>query len=210
MTKFQKLSQIYKDIELLESYGDFKAADVLHKKFIREAQLVSNEVKSYKDLMTEFYILAQNPNDDFENLVNWYQNDPGRYTQEEREYIDKAVEKATDQRSRMGKFTTVLNPDNPTLVKEHKSDSGSVIIDKPIDGKKTTKQKVPILNDKEQGYVYRRIIGQIKRLLLKNLQSEADKLALDYSDFFENPKRNDAFVKQVNKIYENLEFSSPI
>lgn len=47
MTKFQKLAQIFKDIDLLESYGDFKAADILHKKFIRLAQ---NEVTpvSYK------------------------------------------------------------------------------------------------------------------------------------------------------------------
>jgi hypothetical protein len=42
MSFFQKLSQINKDIVLLESFGDFKAADVLHKKFIREAQ---NEVQ---------------------------------------------------------------------------------------------------------------------------------------------------------------------
>lgn len=39
MTKLHKLAQLNKDIELLESYGDFKAADVLHKKFIREAQI---------------------------------------------------------------------------------------------------------------------------------------------------------------------------
>ena len=42
MSLFQKLSQINKDIVLLESFGDFKAANVLHKKFIREAQ---NEVE---------------------------------------------------------------------------------------------------------------------------------------------------------------------
>ena len=41
MTKFQKLAQIFKDIELLESYGDFKSANILHKQFIRLAQ---NEV----------------------------------------------------------------------------------------------------------------------------------------------------------------------
>ena len=38
MNKFQKLSQLNKDIELLENAGKFKAADVLHKKFIKEAQ----------------------------------------------------------------------------------------------------------------------------------------------------------------------------
>ena len=38
MNKFQKLSQISKDIEILEAAGKIKAAEVLHKKFIKEAQ----------------------------------------------------------------------------------------------------------------------------------------------------------------------------
>ena len=38
MNKFQKLSQISKDIEILENAGKIEAADVLHKKFIKEAQ----------------------------------------------------------------------------------------------------------------------------------------------------------------------------
>jgi len=38
MNKFQKLYQINKDIELLENAGKIKAANVLHKKFIKEAQ----------------------------------------------------------------------------------------------------------------------------------------------------------------------------
>jgi hypothetical protein len=42
MSKFQKLSQINKDIELLENAGKIKAAEVLHQKFIKEAQQVNN------------------------------------------------------------------------------------------------------------------------------------------------------------------------
>jgi len=38
MNKFQKLAQLNQDIELLENAGKVKAADILHKKFIREAQ----------------------------------------------------------------------------------------------------------------------------------------------------------------------------
>jgi hypothetical protein len=38
MNKFQKLAQLNQDIELLEAAGKIKAADILHKKFIREAQ----------------------------------------------------------------------------------------------------------------------------------------------------------------------------
>ena len=213
MNKFIKLSKINKDIELLETYGDFKAADVLHKQFLRVSQLVSNEVKTPEKFMDELYLLAGNPNEDFENLVKWYQNDPGRYSEQEREYIDKAVEKATDKRNRLGKFTTVLNPDNPTLVKnteDEKIDKDS----KTEENKDTTDKpkgpKMSILDKREQGYVYRRIVGQIKRLLVKNLKRKADKLALDYQDFFENPGSNEQFIKQVNRIYKELNFESPL
>ena len=38
MNKLQKLAQLNKDIELLEAAGKFKSAEVLQKKFVREAQ----------------------------------------------------------------------------------------------------------------------------------------------------------------------------
>jgi hypothetical protein len=38
MNKFQKLAQLNRDIELLENAGKIKAADILHQKFIKEAQ----------------------------------------------------------------------------------------------------------------------------------------------------------------------------
>jgi len=215
MNKFIKLSKINKDIELLETYGDFKAADVLHKQFLKVSQLVSNEVKTPEKFMDELYLLAGNPNDDFENLVKWYQNDPGRYSEEEREYIDKAVEKATGRRNRLGKFTTVINPDNPTLVSvENEPDESNGNDTKDETNEDTTVKKTgpkkPILDEREQGYVYRRIVGQIKRLLKENKKERADKLAKDYQDFFENPARNEAFVKQVNRIYKDFRKASPL
>ena len=215
MNKFIKLSKINKDIELLETYGDFKAADVLHKQFLKVSQLVSNEVKTPEKFMDELYLLAGNPNDDFENLVKWYQNDPGRYSEEEREYIDKAVEKATGRRNRLGKFTTVLNPDSPTLVSvENESDESNGNGTKNVTNEDTkvkkTDPKMPILDVREQGYVYRRIVGQIKRLLKENKKERADKLATDYQDFFENPGSNEKFIVQVNRIYRELGIKSPL
>ena len=161
--------------------------------------------------MDELYLLAGNPNDDFENLVKWYQNDPGRYSEEEREYIDKAVEKATDRRNRLGKFTTVLNPDSPTLVSvENESDESNGNETNEDTKVKKTDSKMPILDVREQGYVYRRIVGQIKRLLKENKKERADKLATDYQDFFENPGSNEKFIVQVNRIYRELKFKSPL
>jgi hypothetical protein len=42
MNKLQKLAQLNKDIELLEAAGKFKAAEVLQKKFVKEAQAQNN------------------------------------------------------------------------------------------------------------------------------------------------------------------------
>jgi hypothetical protein len=39
MNKFQKLAQLNQDIELLENAGKFQAAEVLQRKFVREAQV---------------------------------------------------------------------------------------------------------------------------------------------------------------------------
>ena len=47
MNKFQKLSQINKDIELLENAGKIKAAQVLHQKFIKVAQVVAPNKTNY-------------------------------------------------------------------------------------------------------------------------------------------------------------------
>ena len=53
MNKFQKLAQLNKDIELLENAGKIKAADILHQKFIKEAQyampfdIQPNDVQPY-------------------------------------------------------------------------------------------------------------------------------------------------------------------
>lgn len=40
MNKFQKLARLNRDIELLENAGKIKAAEVLHQKFIKEAQFM--------------------------------------------------------------------------------------------------------------------------------------------------------------------------
>jgi hypothetical protein len=215
MNKFQILSQINKDIELLESFGDIKSANILHTKFLKVSQfLVSEKEKSREDLMDEFFLLAQNPNDDFEKLVEWYESDPGRYSEEDRAYIDEAVKKATDQRKRLGKFTTVVNPDNPTLVSvENESvnpNGNGTSNESENTSVKSTGPKLPILDKREQGYVYRRIVKQIKRLLKENKKERADNLALDYQDFFENPGTNEDFITQVNRIYRELKKASPL
>jgi hypothetical protein len=110
MNKFQKLAQLNKDIELLEKVGKFEAANVLQKKFLKEAQ-----AKSARDLMTEFNTLAQNPNADFDNLVKWWGTNYMNYSPDEQAYINKTIQDRTKQRQSMGTATTTVQPQNQTL-----------------------------------------------------------------------------------------------
>jgi hypothetical protein len=49
MNNFQKLAQLSRDIELLENAGKFDAAEVLQRKFLKEAQAVFNYPSTEKN-----------------------------------------------------------------------------------------------------------------------------------------------------------------
>lgn len=61
MSKFNELSKINNDIELLESYGDYKAADILHNQFLRTAQSLepSRESGPYKQVFDKYFLSAR-------------------------------------------------------------------------------------------------------------------------------------------------------
>lgn len=113
MSKYNSLKKLYSEIELLESAGLIKAANVLHKKFVKEAQ-----AKSANDLMREIFILAQNPGPDFDNLVklvNRNLNSSPAYNEDEIEAIKRSIEKAQKQRQNIGTYSTTVAPPNQTL-----------------------------------------------------------------------------------------------
>ena len=65
MNKFQKLAQLNRDIELLENAGKFEAAEVLQRKFLKEAQanaftgLVSQDAKNIMMQLDQAYNSGQ-------------------------------------------------------------------------------------------------------------------------------------------------------
>ena len=113
MSKYNSLRKLYNEIELLESAGLIKAANVLHKKFVKEAQ-----AKSANDLMREIFILAQNPGPDFDNLILYVKrmlDSSPPYNEDEIEAIKRSIEKAQKQRQNIGTFSTTVAPPNQTL-----------------------------------------------------------------------------------------------
>ena len=70
MSVFKKLSSLNQDIELLESFGDIKAATILHKKFIKESQslMPSRDSGPYNQVFDRYFLSARtNPS---QNLIN--------------------------------------------------------------------------------------------------------------------------------------------
>ena len=61
MNKFQKLAQLNKDIELLENAGKIKAADILHQKFIREAQYMMPQMMMPQMMMPQMMMPQMMP-----------------------------------------------------------------------------------------------------------------------------------------------------
>lgn len=112
MNKFQKLARLYKDIELLENAGKIKAANILHKKFIREAQ--EYQIKPSQELMNEIFLTAQNPTNEYNDLIAAYNANRGAYTREEQAYIAQAIKRADKQRSQ-GTYSTSIQVPNPTV-----------------------------------------------------------------------------------------------
>jgi len=112
MNKFQKLAQLNQDIELLENAGKFKAAEVLQRKFVREAQEYT--VKPAQELMNEIFLTAQNPTNEYNDLIAAYNINRGSYSSDEQGYIAKAIERANKQRLQ-GTFSTSVQPNNPTV-----------------------------------------------------------------------------------------------
>ena len=61
MNKFQKLAQINQDIELLENAGKIEAANILHKKFIKESQYAMPQMMSMMPQMMMPQMMSMMP-----------------------------------------------------------------------------------------------------------------------------------------------------
>ena len=99
MNKFQKLAHLNKDIELLENAGKIKAANILHEKFIREAQTdpfmgLSEIAKKYMMQLDQAYSQKK----PVEPILNSAYNDD-TVTQNDKNILAVHADKIKDQYS---------------------------------------------------------------------------------------------------------------
>lgn len=220
MNKFQKLAQLNKDIELLENAGKFKAAEVLQRKFVREAQL-----KSAKELMTEVNTLAQNPGPDFDNLVLYVNNmlSSFSYNEDEKEAIKRTILNGQKQRQNMGVFSTTIKPQNQTL----SSFETAVPKIKSTNSPATT-QAQPVVQDNFQNYytdqsdtanfsqqqnsnpnaqqesneqkLYMNSLNDIENAFKQQDRNTGEAIYNQTYNQFQNPKRKQFFGNQIQRL----------
>ncbi len=118
MSKFLKLAQLNQDIELLENAGKIKAADILHKKFIREAQttnypddsptpkdsnqpqIANSQPRAYNALLNEINMNADNSV--FNELYQEYINNKSKYPKDEQDYLSWGINRILKFRRSQG------------------------------------------------------------------------------------------------------------
>jgi len=230
MNKFQKLAQLNRDIELLENARKFKAAEVLQKKFIKEAQ--EYDKKPARELMNELNLLAGNPGNQYGDLKAVYQSKRYEYSPEEQTYIDAAIARADKQRQNLGTFSTVVNPQNPTIptqapaqntdptspigqlsqqVQAEQADFATRGLGNTIQtGKENmdiqAKYRMTPQENEAENKLYSSTINEIKKLLATGTQYQRDdakKLYQDTRAKFKNLQRQYLFDQQYQAIERN-------
>jgi hypothetical protein len=125
MSLFRKLAQLNQDIELLENAGKIKAADILHKKFIREAQRAGANppiypessqndspgpkdtppaqdaykgVRPYNLLLND--LMTNYNNGYFDQFYKEYQDNNKFYQEDEQGYLNSGVKRVLQQRAK--------------------------------------------------------------------------------------------------------------
>jgi hypothetical protein len=212
MSKYNNLKKLYSDIEILESAGLYKAASVLHKKFVKEAQAnvyapdqggkiigpdgMEVPIDFFDDgelnlLVTNGVLNIDGKKYTFTYKDEQFENDPNRtigFSAESTGVDDSDLyDTPTPNNSFNQVFTGLGNAMNSGQAKKNQ----------------------PILNDKEQIAVYKRTVDQIASILSRKNVPAAQKLAKDYQNYFSNPQRNVAFQDQVNRIFARFNQQSP-
>lgn len=219
MSKYNSLRKLYNEIELLESAGLIKAANVLHKKFVKEAQEDPADLPSTDQ--------ANQPDDFIYNKQG--QKAPILYMLQQEQFSPEEEEKlintgkGTDING--NEWTYVVNKTNVQVPVSSNTvgqalgiqtnPNSSSAFDNAFAGlgsamnAANAPKKNPILDEREESAVYRRIVDQIKSILSRKNLPAAQKLAKDYENHFSNPKRQTAFKDQVNRIFEQFKQKSP-
>jgi hypothetical protein len=206
MNNFQKLAQLNRDIELLENAGKFDAAEVLQRKFVREAQLgigpAFPQVGRRQPQMGNFQ-LATNP---VSNIAPNY--DPmfdGQVSPQGAPHRDYEGEVTKGQMFAQGLGNAAMQQqqtynqyENPELNAQLQTNRANSVGDNA--NQMQAQNTIP--GDVEPR-LYQTSIQQISNLLNTKMPENRDKAQQIYENTigqFKDPKRKQAFGNQFQQI----------
>jgi len=198
MNKFQKLAQLNQDIELLENAGKFRAAEVLQRKFLREAQAANmyNNSALNKDIKLNSYQGYTTPEQPVVTpMANMY-NDPALNNEIKQ---NKYQGYTTPEQPVVTPMANMYN--DPALNNEIKQNKyqGYTTPEQPV----ATPQATSGDNETAEKNLYQTTIQQIASLLNTKVPENRTKAQQIYENTigqFTNEKRKQAFARQFQAI----------
>jgi hypothetical protein len=202
MNKFQKLAQLNKDIELLENAGMFKAAEVLQRKFVREAQTdpfmgLSEIAKKYMLQLDEAY----NQKKPVESIINNAYNDD-TVTENDKNILAVHADKIKNQYSSNEAYAgqnnayTMATPSTNNSVPAAQQQTSPAYSD-------TANQMQAQNTMPAESPIYQQAINQIANLLNTRVPENriiAQNIYEQTIGKFQDPKRKKAFGNQFQKL----------
>jgi hypothetical protein len=202
MNKFQKLAQLNRDIELLENAGMFDAAEVLQRKFVREAQLGFDpafpQVGRRQPQMGNMQ-LATNP---VPNIAPNY--DPmfdGQVSPQGAPYRDYEGEVTKGQMFAQGLGNAAMQQQSqqqPVVQDNFKN-----YYTEQSDTSNFNQQQNANPNAQQESNeqrLYMNALNDIENALKQNDRNTAEAIYNKTYNEFKNPKRKDLFGKQIQRV----------
>ena len=184
MNKFQKLAQLNQDIELLENAGKFEAAEILQKKFVKEAQVANmyNNPTLNNDIKLNRYQNYQTPQAPQSSATTNMYNDPA---------LNKDI--------KLNRYQEYQTPQDNTAPQ-----SAPNTLSQPQGTSGDTSNDMQANNSMPaESPIYQQAINQIAKLLNTKMPENRDKAQQIYENTigqFKDPKRKQLFAKQFQAI----------
>jgi len=202
MNNFQKLAQLSRDIELLENAGKFDAAEVLQRKFVREAQLgigpAFPQVGRRQPQMGNMQ-LATNPAPKI--APNYDPMFDGQVSPQGAPYRDYEGEVTKGQMFAQGLGNAAMQQQSqqqPVVQDNFKN-----YYTEQSDTSNFNQQQNANPNAQQESNeqrLYMNALNDIENALKQNDRNTADSIYNKTFNEFKNPKRKDLFGKQIQRV----------
>jgi len=206
MNKFSNLKKLFNEIELLESAGLYKAANVLHKKFVKEAQQDPADLPSTdQENQPDEYIY----NKSGQKAPILYMLENNQFTPEEEERLT-STGKGTDINGEEWTYVNKTKVQTPQSSNTNRLQISPEVLKYAEDIIKNGDYPMPkqlgILNDKERDFIQKVKKGQVDPVLFNEaLMTKNQLFSQGLSDAGKQQNTQNALLNNTNnKAFEGL------